>query len=484
MVWAPQPGPQTEAISADWCPELLYGGAAGGGKSDYLIGDYLQDVDTYGAAWRGVIFRRTYPELEELLARSLELYPSTGAEWFEAKRQWVWPNGATLKMRYLESDRDVLRYQGHQYTWIGWDELTQWPSLYAYNYMRSRLRSAHPVPTKRIRAACNPGGPGHNSVKGYFIDPCRTGFTPIMDETTRLERMFIPAKLRDNRILVQADPDYEARMRGLGNDALVRALLDGDWDIIEGAFFSEFAMQRHVVEPFSVPDHWLRFRSGDWGSARPFSIGWWAVASEQVTVAGAGGRHKVTIPRGAIIRYREWYGAREPNVGLKLPAEDVAQGIREREAGDKIGYGVIDPAAFSSDGGPSIAERMATKGVMWRRADNSRVAQRGAMGGWDVMRARIRGDEDGRPMIFWFSTCHASIRTIPALQHDQSRPEDLDTNGEDHAADETRYACLSRPWVASTPKPKTAPAVDPRLPTLDEIVREHDRKRQGAASRI
>jgi hypothetical protein len=146
VVWAPQAGPQPVALTARHIPELLYGGAAGGGKSDFLLGDWLQDVARFGAAWQGVLFRRSYPELEELLKRSRELYPATDAAWNEDKRTWTWPSGASLKLRYLGAERDATRYQGHQYSWIGWDELTQWPTLGAYRLLRARLRSAHEIP--------------------------------------------------------------------------------------------------------------------------------------------------------------------------------------------------------------------------------------------------------------------------------------------------------------------------------------------------
>lgn len=480
--WSPQPGPQTEAIAADWCPELLYGGAAGGGKSDYLLGDFLQDVPTYGPFWRGVLFRRTYPELQELIGRSHEIFPQTGATWYESDKEWHWNNGAFLRMRYLERDPDCTRYQGHQYTWIGWDELTQWPTLYAYRYLRARLRSAGYVPTKRIRATANPGGLGHMAVKEYFIDPWPQGYRPIMDEKTGLERMFIPSRIQDNAILLANDPEYIKRLKGLGSDALVRAWLEGDWSVIDGAFFDCWSPGRHVLAPFEIPADWTRFRAFDWGSAKPFSVGWWAIVGDDFRTGGG-----VLVPRGALVRYREWYGASAPNTGLKLTAESVAEGIREREDGDQISYSVADPAIFSQDGGPSIAERMASKGVVFRRADNKRVSQAGAMGGWDQMRSRLVGDADGNPMIFCFSTCKDSIRTIPALQHDATRPEDLDTDGEDHAADEWRYACMSRPYVRTkeSQKPKGVAfyaksdgRMTSNLPIRD-LIEMNARKRRG-----
>ena len=459
--WAPQPGPQTEAISADWCPELFFGGARGGGKSDYLLGDFLQDVPTYGAAWRGVLFRRTYPELQEIVVRSHEIFGASGATWKEADKEWHWPNGAYLRLRYLERDTDASRYQGHQYTWIGWDELTQWPSDAAFRALFACLRSAVDVPTKRVRGAGNPGGPGHQWVKARFIDPAPGGFAPILDDAGPWERMFILSRVQDNQVLMLADPFYIDRLRGSGSPEIVRAWLEGDWSIVAGAYFPEWNPLKHVVPPRELPERWTRFRSFDWGSAKPFSVGWWAISDGELAA----------FPRGALIRYREWYGmtAGRPNVGLKLTAEEVADGIKQREAGEKISQGVADPAIFAEDGGPSISERMMRRGVIWRPADNKRVPQNGAMGGWDSMRARFKGEDD-RPMLYVFNTCRDFIRTVPALQHDPSRAEDVDTSAEDHAADEARYACMSRPWV---PAPK---------PTIPEEPHDYGRNRPRRAA--
>jgi hypothetical protein len=302
-------------------------------------------------------------------------------------------------------------HKGRQFTWVGFDELTQWRTLYPWRYLRGRLRSAHKVPTKRMRGAGNPGGPGHLEVKAYFIDPAPTGFTPILDPETNAERMFIPARLSDNRALTANDAEYADRLRGLGGQ-LAKAMLEGDWNIIEGAYFDGWSA-RNIVRPFAIPDDWTRFRSFDWGSARPFSVGWWAVCSDP-TEAEDGAGQRIVIPRGAMIRYREWYGSNgKPNEGLKLTAEAVAEGIVERERGENIAYGVADPAIFSSDGGPAIAERMHRAKCHWRRADNARVSRGGAMGGWDVMRARIQGDEDGPQLVvFSIRACdqHASVK--------------------------------------------------------------------------
>src|SRR3990167_8226750 len=420
---APQPGPQTAAIDAQWVDELFFGGARGGGKSDYLLGDYLADVNNYGVDWRGILFRRTYPELEEIVFRSKAVIPATypGARYAETARTWLFPSGATLRMRHLDNDADADGYQGHQYAHMAFDELTNWPQPTAFKKLIATLRNGNrPIPFKRIRCSGNPGGSGHQWVKARYIDPAPVGYEPMTDPETGMRRMFIPSKVSDNRILLANDPGYIDRLKGVGSAALVKSWLDGDWSVVMGAFFDCWSTERHVVAPFAVPEGWLRFRSFDWGFARPFSVGWWAVSDGSLLPDGR------QWPAGALMCYRERYGSNgQPNEGLRLTAEQVAEGIIDRERGDKIAYSVADPSCFSQDGGPSLAERMLKCGVIFRAADNARVARNGALGGWDQMRARLVG-HDGKPAMVFFSTCRDSIRTIPALQHDPSRAEDLD----------------------------------------------------------
>jgi hypothetical protein len=282
-----------------------------------------------------------------------------------------------------------------------------------------------------------------------------------------LERVYIPSRVGDNSYL---GAGYVQQLKASGSKELVQAWLDGDWSVIEGAFFDCWSTARHVVRPFVIPQTWTRFRSADWGAAKPFSVGWWAIVSDEYKA------ESLTLPRGCLVRYREWYGCEtgKQNVGLKLNADQVGDGIVERERGDpKLSYGVLDPAAFSENGGPSIAERinnrlLKSKNTPFHEADNARVPQRGAMGGWDQMRSRLVGDDDGNPMAVCFSTCVDSIRTIPALQHDAARPEDLNSDMEDHAADEWRYGCMSRPWVrksATDDKPKNLSGYGPARST-------------------
>lgn len=463
VTWQPQAGPQSLAITAQFVTELMFGGARGGGKSDFLLGDFLQDIDI-GPSWRGIIFRRSYPELEELITRALEIFLPYGATYQVAKTTFVFPSGATLKMRHVETEKDCAKYQGHQYTWIGWDELTNWPDLKSYNMLKACLRSAHGVKYKRIRCSANPGGIGHHAVKAYFVDPAPKGMELVYgdvdpDSGLRSTRMFIPSRVYDNKILMENDPSYIARLREIGSPELVRAWLEGDWNVITGAYFPEFRNDKHVIEPFKIPDHWLRFRAMDWGSSTPFAVLWFAVCSEGHQIS-----EKQYIPAGSLVCYRELYGWNgTPNVGVKWPAPRVAQAIKKAETGDKITYGVLDPSAFSNQSGPSHAERMAAEGALFRKADNNRV------GGWDMVRDRLcgtDGDPDvnngvGTPMIYFFKTCVHIIRTLPAMQHDRTDAEDCDTTGEDHAPDALRYGLMSRPW--KRPRPVTPASPDFKL---------------------
>ena len=451
VVWAPQPGPQTALIN---CPikEIFYGGARGGGKTDGMLGKNAIKGEQYGGDQHAIFFRRNLKQLEDAISRAHVIYGTMGLgwRWQEQKSTYTSPAGATLKFRYLDRDLDAINYQGHNYTDIYFEELPHFPQPRPYNMLRGALRSAAGVPTQ-IHGTGNPGGAGHNWIKERFIEPNPNGYQILTETLPNGEvekRVFIPAKVGDNKILMANDPSYVNNLYQVGSDALVRAWLNGDWDVIEGAFFDCWT-DKLSIEPFRIPDHWTRFRSFDWGSAAPFSCGWWAVASDDYIHEGQ------FIPRGALVRYRELYGAKAPNIGLKLDVEEVTDRILALEApGEQFNYSVADPAIFAHDGGPSLAERMlpkvGKKGIAWIPADNKRTTTTGRAGGWDAMRGRIKGleDEEGvrTPMLYAFNTCSDFFRTIPVLQHDPVRMEDLDTNGEDHVADETRYACMSRPW--------------------------------------
>lgn len=480
VIWAPQPGPQTALIQ---CPifEVFFGGARGGGKTDGSIGDWLEHSNTYGEYAIGVFFRRKFKQLEEVVARTKQIFPLLGAKYNEQQATWTMANGARLKFRYLERDKDAEEYQGHSYTRVYVEEVTNFPNPGPINLLRGTLRSAMGVKCG-MRLTGNPGGPGHSWVRTRYIDPAPKGFKVIREALPGLheddpeiitERVFIPSRLSDNQMLLQNDSTYVARLRQVGKAALVKAWLEGDWSIVDGAFFDEFDINRHVLSrdwARKIPPSALLFRAFDWGSSKPFSVGWYAVSNGQWG-----------LPSGALLKYREWYGARGPNEGLKMDAALVARGILEREEGETISYARADPSIFIRDGGPSIAEMMAVAGVTWARADNKRQA------GWEQLRLRLTGGDseeqrikDGReylraPMLYFLESCVDTIRTLPALQHDPNNSEDVDTDGEDHAGDETRYAVMSRPWVADEVRQPRSISY-PKLPsemTVSEVIQRH-----------
>lgn len=483
--------------------EVLFGGAAGPGKSHLMrIAAIVWCCSIAGL--QVYLFRRVR---EDLYKNHLEgpkgframLAPLVLGGWCriigDEIRFW---NGSRIYLCHCKAENDVYKYQGAEIHVLLIDELTHFSEA-QYRFLRNRVRMVGiTLPPEyvgkfpRILCGSNPGNTGHLWVKTTFI----TGTMPLVirkmpPSEGGMLRQFIPARLDDNPSMAKDDPSYIDRLSGLGSASLVKAMKDGDWDVVEGAFFDEWSNHQHVLAPFTIPRHWLRFRSGDWGSFSPFSIGWWAVVGDDYQLkdpglagaaelqwgadprgAGQSGANARSLsrvlPRGALIRYREDYGLR----GGKLTAEQVGQRIVKLEKNDpKLSYGVLDPSTFKEDGGPSIAERINAvlikdKLIPFHEADNTRVSRSesrdrgGPMSGWDLMRARLigtarRGDDGavdwstGRPMMFVFSTCVDFIRTVPVLQHDTARPEDLDTTGEDHAADDGRYACASRPWVKS-----------------------------------
>ena len=416
------------------------------------------------------------PELTDAIERAHMLFTPIGGRWNEQKKRWVMPQGGRFQFKFLERDSDANKYQGHSYTRVYMEELTNFPMPGPVAKLKATLRSAYGIPVG-FRATCNPGGPGHSHVKMRYIDPAPEGYkilteqfvNPFTQARINLERVFIPAKLSDNKKLMDNDPLYVARLQEAGSPQLVQAWLLGLWDIIDGAFFSEFDPMRHVLPAEllnEIPSNTYIVRSYDHGYARPFCVGWYALCD------GSWGS-QFSIPRGAMVKIMEWYGwSGKPNEGLRIDAGPIAEGIREREQQLydthrlRVSYGVADPAIFVKDGGPSISELMynAAKTIQGK-ADNKRVP------GWQQVRNRLRGiavlDADGRvltrhPMLYFLETCSQTIRTLPLLQHDETDPEDLDTDGEDHAADETRYGCMSRPWVVD--KPGQEQIVYPKLP--------------------
>ena len=375
--WAPQTGPQDRFVH---CPtfEVVYGGARGGGKTDATLGDFLFHQAKCGSAAKGLFVRRRQTDLVSTIERAKVIYGPSDAVFNAQRSSFRFPSGAVIRFRYLERDEDAERYQGHDFTRVYVEELTQFPKPGPIDKLKATLRSAAGAECG-FRATCNPGGPGHSWVKARYIDqgPERiqheTYDDPFTGETLELGRVFIPARLTDNALLLAADPLYVAKLQQSGSAELVRAWLEGDWNIVEGAFFDGWS-SRNVLRPLTLPAHWTRFRSFDWGAARPFSVGWWALASEDLATAQG------VIPAGALVRFAEWYGSTgKANEGLKLSAEEVAQGILARERGLSLIGSVADPSIFAQNGGPSIAERMRRAGVVFSRADNTRVGRAGPL---------------------------------------------------------------------------------------------------------
>lgn len=436
-----------------------------------MLGEWIAHASTFKQDAVGIMVRRTRTELIETIERSKRIYGQLGAVFNETEKHWRFKDGARLRFAYLERDSDADGFQGHGYTRVYVEEAGTFPSDKPILKLMATLRSGAGAHVG-IRLTGNPGGPGQQWVKNRYIDPCPSGYkvftrtfeNPFNGNTLTKDWTFIPARVTDNAYLSQ---DYIAQLQMVGSKQLVQAWLTGDFSIVEGAFFDNWSEARHVIPRFDIPQDWTRFRSMDWGSASPFSVGWWAVAGDDHVLTVANPTGVKILPRGCLVRYREWYGAKGPNEGLKLTAEEVAEGIKVREIGETIAYGVLDPSAFAESGGPSIAERMSRLKVYFRPADNRRVGLRGAMGGWDQLRNRLHGEADDKPMLVTFDTCVDSIRTIPVLQHDPNRIEDVDTEAEDHAADEWRYACMSRPYNRTVEKPEKKPFED-YVPSIDK----------------
>jgi hypothetical protein len=462
IIWRPQQGAQ-EALMDCTVSTIFFGGARGGGKTDGILGKWAVKSELYGSDFNAVFFRHALPMLDDAIERSHQIYGQMGAVWNEQKKLWRLRNGGRIRFRPLERLQDAEKYQGQNITDIAVDEVGNYPTSAPIDRLNGVLRSGAGVPTQMILTG-NAGGAGQLWLKARYVDPFPMGFNiiyTVLPNGDSVDSVYMPSLITSNKILLANDPDYIKRLYLVGSEALVKAWLDGDWSTVEGAFFDTWSDKDHIVAPFEIPKHWTRIRSFDWGSARPFSVGWWAVASDDVVINGR------WIKRGCMVRYREWYGVQHlpngqvvPNKGLKLTSEQVGAGIWEREKGDgKIHDYVADPAIFTQDGGKSVFERMyegSGKRVMFRRADNKRVSTSGALGGWDQMRERLRlkdcGEYGKLPDTLIFSTCKDFIRTVPVLQHDITRPEDLDTSAEDHAADEARYGLMSRPLIRHVSK--------------------------------
>lgn len=456
-MWIPQAGGQLAAFEADWVDILAYAGERGGGKSAFQVGYQEDGALRFGKAHRGIMTRKTMPELEQLQLEAMKVFSASGASYrtqpsatYPVSNCWYWPSGAQVRMRYLEAPKDYERYHGHQFTRISLDEVTEYASPEPLLKMISTLRSEYGVPCS-ARLTGNPGGVGHSWMKMMFKIgelPERTAF---MDPESQLTFMFIRSMLAENVAL----PNRDQYIRNLivatrGNRALREAWIKGNWNVVAGAYFSEWDEDLHVIRRFTIPASWPRFTSTDWGSAKPFSTGWYAIVPETTRWKNHRG-DRITLPRGALIRYRELYGMADGqyNVGVKWTVERWAEEVMRLTGQETMEYNVADPSMAKEDGGPSMSERAwvgAKLSLM--RGDNQRIP------GWMQCRFRLDANNELKaPMFFAFEDQVHFRRTVPALQHDKLKVEDVDSDGEDHIGDEFRYACMSRPLLRAA-KPK------------------------------
>lgn len=418
IVWQPQAGPQTEFCASDVF-EVFYGGAAGGGKSDALLVESLRQVNE--PDYRAIVFRRTTPQLRRMVDRSQQLIRKAfpDAEFTDSKMTWRFPSGAKLLLSHMEEEKDKFRHDGQEYQYVGFDELTHFTAS-QYRYLYSRCRTSNPALQCYIRATGMPMGEGVTWVKQRFIDG--GAYNIINDAESGLPRQYIPSTLEDNKVLMAADPQYEARLKLMGTK-LFRALRHGDWDVLEGASFEELDKSLHSLPPHIPPkgvDVWCAM---DWGYARPFSVGWYYATAD-----------------GTIVRFREWYGWNgEANLGMRMGARDVARGILAAEKDITVGMRYADPSIWNKvDDGNSIAENMRDEGVLFQPANNDRI--QGKM----EIHNRLRRNGAGAVGLRVTENCIHFWRTFPVLQPSTTRPEDVDSKLEDHLYDEVRYSLMSR----------------------------------------
>lgn len=447
VVWSPQLKQAQFQERPEY--EALYGGSAGGGKSDALLAEALRQVHI--PHYRAILFRKTYPQLSELIDRSKEIYKPAfpRARYNHTEHYWQFPSGAKIYFGSMQREQDRTNYQGKRYDFIAFDELTHF-TWQEYSYMMSRNRPGGPGTRVYIRAATNPGGVGHGWVKDRFVTAAPP-LTPVVGEyeiatpegltKLRRKRIFVPATVFDNRRLLENDPNYLANL-AMMPEAERNALLYGSWDSFDGQVFREWRNDpahyddqcwTHVIAPFRVPKFWPRYRGFDFGYSKPFSVGWYAVD-----------------PDGRLYRIAEYYGCTgTPNVGVQMNPAEIAAEIKRIEAEDSNLkgmhiMGVADPSIFDESRGESVTAMMerSPNFVYWGKGDNTRIA------GKMQFHYRFAFDEDGRPMFYCFNTCKHFIRTLPTLVYDQRHVEDVDTIQEDHIYDECRYVMMESPIAA------------------------------------
>lgn len=442
VIWKPQPRQAVFQSRSEY--EALYGGAAGGGKSDALVAEALRQVHI--PHYKGIIFRKTIPQLRELIQKSRRIYSAAfpDAVYNSTEHVWKFPSGARIYFGSMPNRDSHLSYQGLSFAFIGFDELTHF-TREEYEYLISRNRADGEGVRVYIRATANPGGIGHGWVKERFITAGPPNTTIYFKSQIRLPdgsnkevertRVFIPSSVFDNQALLSNDPNYLANLASLP-EAQKNALLYGDWDTFSGQVFTEWKnhpeyedrRNTHVIRPFVIPRHWKRYRSFDYGYTRPFAVQWWAVDEQ-----------------GVCYLYRQLYGCTDqPNTGVRMEPSSIAKMIKEIEDSEEKGnriIGIADPAIWDESRGKAgtIINLFEEQGVFFEKGDHKRIP------GKMQVHHRLAFDENGYPMLYVFDTCREFLRTFPALVYDKNIPEDIDTNCEDHDYDAMRYFLMRNP---------------------------------------
>jgi hypothetical protein len=478
VLWRPYGG-QIDFLS---CPvsEVFFGGTRNSGKSDAGLFSFLSQVGKgFGPEWNGLILRRTIPELDDIVRKSYKwfLKLKTPPGYNINKRIWEFPTGETLKFSYIDDIDDYWRYHGHEYAWVLFEELPTWPSLDCYDIMKSVNRCPNTkVPLKYLSNG-NPWGPGHNAVKARFIDPAPPK-TIIEEEIEAPEiidgeivwgkrnskRVYVPGFFYELTPVFESDPGYVGRITVNSTVDQKKAWAFNDWDITSGGIFDDLWKRSvHIIPSFNIPKNWYVDRSFDWGSEKPFSVGYFAESDgTEVEVpidypypgrVCENGKKRICFPSGTIIRCREIYGwTGEANEGIKFSNRKIAQLIVESDKHfvESELFHFINPGPADNqirirndEESLSIADEMEEEGCIFlfsNKDPGSRVS------GVSLMRSRLQAaiEKSSAPMFFTFEECPSFIRTFPSLQRSKLNPDDVDTKQEDHAWDETRYRILNR----------------------------------------
>lgn len=450
-VWAPQPGSQLAFLSSVHVFEVLYEGTRGPGKTDCLLMDFAQHIGKgFGSEWRGILFRRTYKQLADVVTKSKKWFKRIfpGAIFNEQDYRWTFPSGEVLYFRYMDNPDDYWNYHGHAYPWIAFEELTTWADDKCYKVMMSCCRSTRMGMPRCYRATANPYGPGHNWVKTRFQLPHMRGRL-IRGLAGEPPRVAIHGKLSENKVLLHADPDYPNKIRAAArNPSELAAWIEGSWDITAGGMFDDlWRSEIHVVQtpPFYLwPKRWKVDRTFDWGSSKPFAVLWWAESNGEPFEWM--GRQYGKI-RGDLYSIAEWYGWNGTrNEGLRMLASDVADGIKDRQEDwgiqARVRPGPADSAIYDKENGNCIAEDMLRKGVAWTPVVKGPGSRKQ---GWEQVRKMLKGatpllnQPREVPGLFFCNNCTQLLETFPPLPRDDKDLDDVDTDSEDHLGDAVRY---------------------------------------------